>query len=60
MIDALRLLASNIEDTGGNDAAKLADTGFYIYGVRKVCSDTGNIENLRLSYGKISGTVVVR
>lgn len=61
LIDALRLLASNIEDTGGNDAAKLADTGFYIYGGPKsLWPIPGNIENLRLSYGKISGTVVVR
>ena len=61
LVDAMRLLASNIEDTGGNDPAKLADTGFDIYGgFRSIWPVPGIVENLRLIYGKLSGTVIVR
>jgi len=61
LIDGMRLLASNIEDTAGNDPAKLADTGFDIYGgLRSLWPIPGIAENLRLFYGKLSGTVIVR
>ncbi len=61
LIEGLRLLASNFEDTAGNDPVKLGDTGFDIYGgLRSLWPIPGIAENLRLFYGKISGTVIVR
>ena len=61
LLEGLRLLASYIEDNGGNDPVKLADTGFDIYGgLRSLWPIPGVVENLRLFYGNLSGTVIVR